>query len=113
MKPSALVAMWTMIFRRAGPPRRASRLAAASLLISERISAITRSGNSQPHCRSWRLSYCLTDRSSHVLNLAVAVTVDEMIVHHADCLHVRVDHRRSDEAEPAALQILAEGVGFG
>src|ERR1051325_1968167 len=33
-----------------------------------------------------------------------------MVVHHPDGLHVCVDDRRADEAEPAALQILAHGV---
>jgi hypothetical protein len=35
-----------------------------------------------------------------------------VVVDHADCLHVRVDHRRAHEAEAAALEILAERVGF-
>ena len=46
------------------------------------------------------------------LNLSIPVTADEVIVHHADRLHVRIDHRRTDEAESAVLEILAERVGF-
>lgn len=45
-------------------------------------------------------------------NLSVSETVDDVIVHHADCLHVRVNDGRTDEAEPAAFEILAERVGF-
>jgi hypothetical protein len=46
------------------------------------------------------------------LHLAVSETVDEMVVHHPDRLHVGVDDGRSDEAETALLQILAESVGL-
>ena len=46
------------------------------------------------------------------LHLAVSETVDEMVVHHPDRLHVGVDDGRSDEAETAFLQILAESVGL-
>src|SRR5258706_865765 len=47
------------------------------------------------------------------VNVAVSETVDQVIVDHADRLHVRVDHCRSDEAEPAALEIAAECVRLG
>ena len=43
-------------------------------------------------------------------DVTVAETVDQVIVDHADRLHVRVDHCRSDEAEAAALEIAAECV---
>jgi hypothetical protein len=46
------------------------------------------------------------------LDLAVAEAADQVIVHHADGLHVRVDDRRADEGEAALLEILAERVGF-
>src|SRR5436190_17492744 len=36
-----------------------------------------------------------------------------MVVHHADRLHVRIHDGRTDEAESAVLEILAERVGFG
>src|SRR5882724_2279442 len=36
--------------------------------------------------------------------------VGEMVVHHPDGLHVRVDDRRAYEREAAALEILAHGV---
>src|SRR5437762_3880329 len=45
-------------------------------------------------------------------DLSISKTVDEVIVHHADCLHVRVDDGGTDETESAALEILAERVGF-
>src|SRR6267143_764026 len=35
-----------------------------------------------------------------------------MVVDHPDCLHVAVNHRGSDEAEPPPLQIAAERVGL-
>src|SRR5258708_105010 len=46
------------------------------------------------------------------LHLAVSETVDQVIVHHPDRLHVGVDDGRADEAEPALLEILAERVGL-
>src|SRR5258706_9013477 len=46
-------------------------------------------------------------------DVAVSKPVDQVIVDHADRLHVRVDHCRSDEAEPAALEIAAECVRLG
>src|SRR5712691_11960648 len=46
-------------------------------------------------------------------DVTVSETVDQVIVDHADRLHVRVNHRRSDEAEPAALEIAAKRVRLG
>ena len=43
----------------------------------------------------------------------ISEAADEVIVHHADGLHVRVNDGRTDEAESAVLEILAERVGFG
>src|SRR5439155_16027428 len=45
-------------------------------------------------------------------NFSISETVDKMIVHHADRLHVRINNRRTDKAESSALEILAERVGF-
>ena len=45
-------------------------------------------------------------------NLSITETVDEVIVHHADRLHVRINDRGADEAESPALEILAERIGF-
>jgi hypothetical protein len=42
----------------------------------------------------------------------VSEAVDEVIVHHSDSLHVCVYDRGTHEAQSAALQVLAEGVGF-
>src|SRR5690349_4669848 len=43
-------------------------------------------------------------------DLAVAKAADDVIVHHADRLHVRVDDGRADEAEVTLAQIRAERV---
>src|SRR5258705_3254764 len=45
-------------------------------------------------------------------HVTISETVDQVIVHHADRLHVRVDHGGSDEAEAAPLEGLAELVGL-
>ena len=50
---------------------------------------------------------------SEPLNLGIAEAVHQMVVDHADRLHVGVDDRRSDKAEAALLQVLAERVGLG
>src|SRR6266851_2658437 len=46
------------------------------------------------------------------LNLSISETADEVVVHHADRLHVRIHDGRTDEAEPAVPEILTERVGF-
>ena len=46
-------------------------------------------------------------------NLSIPETVDEVIVHHPDSLHVRINDRRADEAESPNFEILAERIGFG
>src|SRR6266699_2415719 len=43
-------------------------------------------------------------------DLPMSKAVDEMVVHHPDSLHVRVDNRRTYEGKTAALEILAHGV---
>src|SRR5258708_35055369 len=48
-----------------------------------------------------------------LVDLPITVTIDEVIVHHSDGLHVRISDRRADEAESAVLEILAECLGFG
>jgi len=45
-------------------------------------------------------------------NLSISKTVDEVIVHHADRLHVRIDDGRTNEAESPAFEILAKRVRF-
>src|SRR6266550_4373267 len=57
--------------------------------------------------------YSSLPRHPEPADVSISVTVDHMIVDHADGLHVRVDHRRSNEAEPAALEIAAERVRLG
>ena len=43
-------------------------------------------------------------------DLPMSKAIDEMVIHHPDSLHVRVDNRRTYEGETAALEILAHGV---
>src|SRR5258708_30910187 len=43
-------------------------------------------------------------------DLPMSKAIDEMVIHHPDGLHVRVDDRRAYEREAAALEILAHGV---
>jgi hypothetical protein len=51
---------------------------------------------------SWSTSW--TNRGgSEPPNPSVAETVDEVVVDHADCLHVGVNDGRADEAEPTAF----------
>src|SRR5258706_12016888 len=51
-------------------------------------------------------------RPSELGDFAIAKAVDDVIVHHSDGLHVRIDDLRTDERKPAALQILAHRIGF-
>src|SRR5258706_6448459 len=46
-------------------------------------------------------------------DLPIAKTSDEVIVHHSNRLHVRINDRRANEAESPELEVLAECVGFG
>jgi hypothetical protein len=46
-------------------------------------------------------------------DLPVAKAVDQMIVHHTNCLHEGVTDRRADEFKSAFRQVLVHGVGFG
>src|SRR6266850_3844841 len=46
-------------------------------------------------------------------DLPIAETIDDVIVHHSNRLHVRIDDRRANEAESPELEVLAECVGFG
>src|SRR5882672_5922751 len=49
----------------------------------------------------------------HRSDLPIAETIDDVIVHHSNRLHVRIDDRRADEAESPVLEVFAECVGFG
>src|SRR5713101_6004011 len=49
----------------------------------------------------------------YVGNLSISETVDEVIVQHANGLHMRIYNGGTDEAESPALEILAERVGLG
>ncbi len=44
--------------------------------------------------------------------LSVPKTVEKVIVHHADRLHIRINDGRTDEAESPVLEILTQHVGF-
>src|SRR5260221_1602367 len=46
-------------------------------------------------------------------DLPIPETIDDVIVHHSNRLHVRINDRRADEAESPELEVLAECVGFG
>src|ERR1700674_4714400 len=63
-----------------------------------------------PASTSGRLGFAADAEPADV---SISETADQVIVDHADRLHVPVDHRRSDEAEPAALEIAAESVRLG
>src|SRR2546427_13069073 len=42
----------------------------------------------------------------------ISEAVDEVIVHHSDCLHMCVYNSGTHECESAAFQVLAERIGF-
>ena len=46
-------------------------------------------------------------------DLAITETIDEVIVYHADGLHMGVHDRRTNETESAMLEVPAECIGFG
>src|SRR6476661_7771923 len=60
--------------------------------------------------RGHRFESCRVRQPLGFLNFPISKAIDQMVVDHADRLHVGVNHRRSDEAESALLQILAESV---
>src|SRR5947209_14997678 len=45
-------------------------------------------------------------------DFAISEAVDEVIVHHSDCLHMCVYNSGTHECESAAFQVLAERIGF-
>src|SRR6185369_4747072 len=45
-------------------------------------------------------------------DLSMSETTNEVVVHHAGGLHVRVNDRRADEAESSVLEVLAERIGL-
>jgi hypothetical protein len=45
-------------------------------------------------------------------DLPITETIDEMIVHHSNGLHVGIHDGRTDETESATLKVLAEHIGF-
>src|SRR5712691_8413739 len=65
----------------------------------------------RPAARPCRQVGALDDRIQPP-NLSISKTVDEVIVHHADRLHVRINDGRTNEAESPVFEILAKRVGF-
>src|SRR5207247_7738733 len=51
-------------------------------------------------------------RSSNPGHLTLAETTHDVVIDHADGLHVRVDDGGTDESEATAYQVLTEGVGL-
>ena len=73
------------------------------------------SGTTEAVAAAWRrgllpVSAKSVRRAAETAHVAIAETLDRVIVDHPDSLHVRVDHGRSNEAEAAALEIAAERV---
>src|SRR6266702_3213523 len=46
------------------------------------------------------------------LNLSIPETINNVVVHHADRLHMCIDHRRAHKCETPAFKIFAERVRF-
>src|SRR6266566_2271885 len=65
----------------------------------------------RPAARPCRQVGALDDRIQPP-NLSISKTVDEVIVHHADRLHVCINDGRTNEAESPVFEILAKRVGF-
>jgi VWFA-related protein len=77
-----------------------------------RTSPSRASSTASASSRGFRVRSSCASRSGELPNLPVAEAGREVIVHHPDRLHVRIDYGRSHEAEAARLQILAERVGL-
>src|SRR5437879_13138341 len=45
-------------------------------------------------------------------DLRITETIDEVIVHHSNGLHVGINDCRTNETESAMLEVLAERIGF-
>jgi len=64
----------------------------------------------------WSLAWTFRERlrqQSRLRDFSVAKTRDNVIVHHADCLHEGIADGRADERESPSRQILAQRIGFG
>src|SRR5207244_3711045 len=71
------------------------------------------------HCDARRRAPCLGGAHSPGVrahpnpgHLTLAETAHDVVIDHADGLHVRVDDGGTDESEATAFQVLAEGVGL-
>src|SRR6202051_407000 len=60
-----------------------------------------------------RTHYSLRAKSRRPIlpDLPITETIDQVIVYHADRLHVGIHDRRTNETESATLKVLAERVG--
>src|SRR5439155_18361048 len=52
-------------------------------------------------------------RNSILPDRPIPETIDDVIVHHSNRLHVRINDRRAAEAESPGLEVLAECGGLG
>jgi len=64
---------------------------------------------SRPGCRSGASP---PNAAGSLPELAITETIDEVIVYHADGLHMGVHDRRTNETESAMLEVTAECIGF-
>jgi len=53
-----------------------------------------------------------SNAAGSLADLAITETIDEVIVYHADGLHMGVHDRRTNETESAMLEVTAECIGF-
>ena len=56
---------------------------------------------------------CSTDLKLGFGDFPISEAVDEVIVHHPDCLHVCINNGGTHEAESALFQVFAERIEFG
>src|SRR6266404_1335435 len=61
----------------------------------------------------WRSGSSPPNAAGSLPDLTITETIDEVIVYHADGLHMSVHDRRTNETESAMLEVPAECIGFG
>src|SRR5579864_6136164 len=61
----------------------------------------------------WTIALKSSSIGNLTLDLPITKTIDKVIVHHSDCLHVRISDRWADETKSPALEIFAECLRFG
>jgi hypothetical protein len=70
-------------------------------------------GRGKVGARYWRSGSNPPNGAGSLPDLAITKTNDEVIVYHADGLHMGVHDRRTNETESAMLEVPAECIGFG